>query len=454
MITVIDGMMGVGKTAYMTERIKRERISVVPGGKRYIILLPYIDFMQEYTDILGTTGIRVLNDDVSESISKTEHLKEALSDHDIDVIITTHQIYDYWDDTVDSLIKDGEWTLVIDEVPSIFETFSASVSHMSIKGLIGEGALSIEKVSDTRIAEGYEVETLTVTQTGSEKLNAPTSEVSKIEKDLIRKAQNKILYRITTKGKASKSWMVLSLNPSHLKKAKDAYFLTYLFAGSELEAWLKINELDHEHKKLERDSSILRRWNLTDHDRHYTGQSVKGLITIDDMQPLRKSEKTKPYAPDSESAYSVTDYKDNISKEENPQKVRGQLRRFTRYINFDDFMWTTFKNHTKLYYDKERGMSKKKLDGCFIPFNKTGVNDFDNKNKLAYLCNNYQSPEIGKLINSFGIDYSDRSFALSSILQWTFRSSIRKGNDITICIPSKRMREIIIKWLDGKLSIK
>jgi hypothetical protein len=41
--------------------------------------------------------------------------------------------------------------------------------------------------------------------------------------------------------------------------------------------------------------------------------------------------------------------------------------------------------------------------------------------------------------------------ALSDLLQWIFRSRIREGQPIEIYIPSKRMRTLLYKWLDGEL---
>ena len=48
------------------------------------------------------------------------------------------------------------------------------------------------------------------------------------------------------------------------------------------------------------------------------------------------------------------------------------------------------------------------------------------------------------------ITVSEESFALGEMVQWIYRSQIRNGKPITVYVPSKRMRELLIDWLNGK----
>ena len=41
-------------------------------------------------------------------------------------------------------------------------------------------------------------------------------------------------------------------------------------------------------------------------------------------------------------------------------------------------------------------------------------------------------------------------WALSNMIQFVFRSRLRKGEPINLYVPSKRMRELFLKWLDGE----
>ena len=41
----------------------------------------------------------------------------------------------------------------------------------------------------------------------------------------------------------------------------------------------------------------------------------------------------------------------------------------------------------------------------------------------------------------------DDEYALSEMIQWIWRSAIRDGKEIWVYIPSRRMRELLKKWL-------
>ena len=47
-----------------------------------------------------------------------------------------------------------------------------------------------------------------------------------------------------------------------------------------------------------------------------------------------------------------------------------------------------------------------------------------------------------------GYPIDDDRFALAEMLQWIWRSRIRKGEEIKLAIISKRMRELFLKWLN------
>ena len=46
-----------------------------------------------------------------------------------------------------------------------------------------------------------------------------------------------------------------------------------------------------------------------------------------------------------------------------------------------------------------------------------------------------------------GVVINEDEWALSELIQWMFRSSIREQKNINIYIPSKRMRDLLMKWL-------
>lgn len=49
------------------------------------------------------------------------------------------------------------------------------------------------------------------------------------------------------------------------------------------------------------------------------------------------------------------------------------------------------------------------------------------------------------------IKLDEDGYALSEMLQFIWRSAIRNGEPIEIYIPSKRMRELLIKYLNNEI---
>jgi hypothetical protein len=69
---------------------------------------------------------------------------------------------------------------------------------------------------------------------------------------------------------------------------------------------------------------------------------------------------------------------------------------------------------------------------------------------LAYCVNRFLKPDIATFFTNRNIRIEEDSYALSELLQWIWRSRIRKGEEINIYIPSERMRKLLIKWLNNK----
>ena len=55
---------------------------------------------------------------------------------------------------------------------------------------------------------------------------------------------------------------------------------------------------------------------------------------------------------------------------------------------------------------------------------------------------------IKQYLERNGATINEDMYALSELVQWTFRSRIREGEPINLYIPSERMRDILINWLN------
>lgn len=74
-------------------------------------------------------------------------------------------------------------------------------------------------------------------------------------------------------------------------------------------------------------------------------------------------------------------------------------------------MWTCFKND----------IPKLKCEGYtkgFVPCNARAINDFKDKQSLAYTVNRFMNPYEYKFFKSKGAEVNQDMFALSELIQW------------------------------------
>lgn len=45
---------------------------------------------------------------------------------------------------------------------------------------------------------------------------------------------------------------------------------------------------------------------------------------------------------------------------------------------------------------------------------------------------------------------ADDQYAITELIQWRYRTSVRQGDPVTIYMPSKRMRRLLRSWLKGE----
>ena len=102
--------------------------------------------------------------------------------------------------------------------------------------------------------------------------------------------------------------------------------------------------------------------------------------------------------------------------------------------------WSTYKTA----YSKLRGKGYTK---SFLPFNVRATNRYAGCDCLAYLANIYPNVNRRHLYEQCGVQIDADAYALSTMVQWIWRSAIRNGKEINLYVPSRRMRELLTGWI-------
>ena len=120
--------------------------------------------------------------------------------------------------------------------------------------------------------------------------------------------------------------------------------------------------------------------------------------------------------------------------------LSNYFRHYFGHIPSEQRLWSTFKSGVPAL--KGKGFANRDLE-----FNSRATNDFGDRRALAYCVNIFQNPSIKRYYEASGIEYDEDGEALSIMVQWLFRSAIRRGEEVHVYVPSRRMRELLLDWL-------
>ena len=77
------------------------------------------------------------------------------------------------------------------------------------------------------------------------------------------------------------------------------------------------------------------------------------------------------------------------------------------------------------------------------------MNCYGDRAALAYCVNIYADPNMLNYLKHIGVSFNEEKYAVAQMVQWVWRSRIRNGQEIWIYIPSRRMRELFIRWMEN-----
>lgn len=431
-ITVVDAVMGVGKSTWAVNQI-------VKTDRRYIVVLPYNDEISRYAENIDAAMADsrevlyvVALDETEDRHTKTSLFIEALEY--ADCIIITHKLFeDHLNENTLGLIKEGYWHLILDETINVFEE-QGGLDTQDIECFQKDGIACVERLNDrvSRLVPVLEKYDWYMAQKRKE-----------MRKTIIRKLRYKEFLIVDTKDD-QKDYYMYSLSPRLIDAFQSLTLLTYLYKGSEMDFWFKINGYDVEHLELFRDGD----GHVTkEHAGRYSGKSFADRITV-----LGPTGRGKQYG-DGRCDLSNNQMKRITKASPELKSIKNSLRNFKLNQGFSvtDFMYTCRKDvvEREMLIDSKMKLYKPYVgEGNFLAFSARGINTWDDRHYIYYGVNVFQFPRVSLTIKALGYDYNEEHFALSMMLQFVWRSAIRRpGEGVVIMVQSKRMRELLNKWL-------
>lgn len=311
-----------------------------------------------------------------------------------DSIITTHALFKNLDSSVLREIKDKGYKLVIDEAIQCYTEYD---QLSELPDLIANGVVYVDQEDGVTLRWNKEK--------APEALSRYQQEISLCDSGSLLLVGGKCLL-----------W---ELSKDILLSFDEVVIATYLFEGSYLSGFLKYHSIQYEVEKFGK-----------------KGADFKGLIDII-QDPKMNAIGDKPTALSRSSQC--------VSRTYNAQLKKNLLNLFKHKtkVSVDERLWTCYK-------EAKRSLEGRGYTTRFLSLGTKATNMYASVSVVAFTANLFTHPFIDQLLMKRNVVVDAQKFALSEMIQWIYRSRVRNGESIVVYVPSKRMRTLLERWLNGE----
>lgn len=393
-ITVVDARMGRGKSSAAIRYMNRYK-----GAKRFLYITPYlneVDRICEQCDFDQSDS-----DYMSKSAELKTHIRHGKN------VAATHSLFYLMDEEALELVRANHYSLIIDESIQVIERMNVTDKDFAliISQLADVGENGVvrwkDKEYDGRFCDYKEL--------------ADAGSLRMIDSALLN-----------------------VMNPDMLRSFDEVFMLTYLFDGQYQKAYLDFFGFDYRIIGVELDEDGYRFSNAPDSP---PPLDYRNLIHIVETPAMNK-------VGDGKFALSKNWFTRRGYDHPDIRALRNNLKKFFQGVpggNHDSRLWTSFKDARDKLTDRRTG----RFRNNFLQVSARATNEFRNRTDIAYMANRFVDPNLLKFFSERDIEINSDHFALSEMLQWIWRSAIRDNKPINLYIPSSRMRELLIDWMNS-----
>lgn len=393
-ITIVDARMGRGKSSAAIRYMNRYK-----GAKRFLYITPYlneVDRICEQCDFDQSDS-----DYMSKSAELKTHIRHGKN------VAATHSLFYLMDEEALELVRANHYSLIIDESIQVIERMNVTDKDFAliISQLADVGENGVvrwkDKEYDGRFCDYKEL--------------ADAGSLRMIDSALLN-----------------------VMNPDMLRSFDEVFMLTYLFDGQYQKAYLDFFGFDYRIIGVELDEDGYRFSNAPDSP---PPLDYRSLIHIVETPAMNK-------VGDGKFALSKNWFTRRGYDHPDIRALRNNLKKFFQGVpggNHDSRLWTSFKDARDKLTDRRTG----RFRNNFLQVSARATNEFRNRTDIAYMANRFVDPNLLKFFSERDIEINSDHFALSEMLQWIWRSAIRDNKPINLYIPSSRMRELLIDWMNS-----
>lgn len=395
-VTIIDRPCGTGKTTDTLRSFKND--------KRYLVVVPLLTEVRRVIE--GAVVSFVEPRAGGESDTKADHLdvllKQGLN------VVTTHKLFTEIA-TAATLGLLDDYHIIVDEVLDV------------VQMVPGKSSLSFDQFY---LNDGYAVQCEDGLVTPTEKWDEHYQLVSDtLDPRLYKLAKAQTLYRVDGK------FFLWALPASLLRCGHSLTVYTYMAEGSLMVAYLQKLGIAFQHERYGREDAFR--------------ASAHQLI---DIRPIPALERL---------SFSYTGQTETKGQEAREKQVATALKNLKQRnlvgVDLDEVLITCAKSNWQkdATPPKPTGFAKgsRMFGAHWLPNTTRGTNDYAHASVCIYLYDQHINPCVRRWL---GVDQATNDrFALAELIQWVYRSRVRRGLPITLYLPSRRMRGLFHAWLKG-----
>lgn len=323
--------------------------------------------------------------------------------------MATHELFKHLNYQSREKIEDGKYVLILDEVLSVVEPYDG-VTLGDMQLLKDSGWVTIDE-------EGFLI-------WNKEKIDYDTK-----YDEMKYLADNRGLMYVNEKI------LVWRYPPDIFALFEEVYILTYMFNASILKYYFDMHDIRYDKKSL---ANIEGQYQMVEFFKPDVSCYKEKIHIYQGRMNENFSQKASGL---SKAWFKSTTNRDNYNQIKN--NIYNYFSRIQK-AKSETIMWSTFK-------DARNKLKGKGYSNSFIACNCRSTNEYMDRYNLAYCVNLYLHPGVKQYFAKKDIVVDQDLYALSEMIQWIWRSRIRKGEEVYIYIPSTRMRKLIMDWLDLKM---
>jgi len=395
-LKVVDAGCGVGKTTSMINFINESG-----ENEKFLYITPFLTEVDRIKNSCADKNFQ----EPAELPTKTEDLLRLIEKGYN--VVSTHALFKKLTDKILDLTQFNDYILIIDEAADVIEEIE--ITKNDLKTIISEY---------TTIDENNTVHW--------NEWNNDYEGRFEDYKNMIQMGGVKA-HRSDTGEIISLVW---TFPISIFESFKEVYILTYMFNGQ---------KAYYEYNNVNIINMYVKDFHLTTEPQKYDYSEQKKLITVIEDEKLNAIGNNR-------GSLSMSWFNRN-SKTILIQQLKNNINNFFKNVMkgtpINQKLWTTFKEYSEIV--KGKGYTN-----AFVPINIRATNDYKETTAVAYIANRYMKPTLKHFFEVENINVDEDTYALSELIQFIYRSAIRDGKPITVYIPSKRMRELFIDWINKK----